>query len=391
MRAMMQGNPEELRSQALNALARRDPITARSRFKALLELDGEHVEAWLGLAFAESQLDAQDAALAAVDRCLELAPQNLRALIFRGDHLLHLGQSRKALAAYRGALIIASRGGDIPADVAAGLKRAERAVKQLGQDYEAYLRTQLDDAGYRAGSEPRFDEALAIAFGSQRPALPQPTRFYYPGLPAQPFYRREDFSWSSALEAQTGAIRAEALELEAAASSHYEPYLKRSPDKVALNDSRHLGKRDWGAFYLRDRGTDHKANLAACPATARALDAVPLCEVPGNMPHVLFSRLAPGTVVPPHHGLINTRLICHLPLIVPEGCGVLRCGNEARPWRQGELLIFDDSIEHEASNPSPDPRVVLIFDVWRPELNAGERRWISELLQIVLAYEAEDA
>ncbi|MDZ7895829.1 MAG: aspartyl/asparaginyl beta-hydroxylase domain-containing protein [Sphingobium sp.] len=43
--------------------------------------------------------------------------------------------------------------------------------------------------------------------------------------------------------------------------------------------------------------------------------------------------MEPGTRIKPHHGLLNTRLICHLPLIVPEGCA-LRVGAETRAWQQ---------------------------------------------------------
>ena len=35
--------------------------------------------------------------------------------------------------------------------------------------------------------------------------------------------------------------------------------------------------------------------------------------------------------------------------------------------------MFDDTIEHEAWNDSDELRVVLIFDVWAPELSAVER------------------
>jgi aspartyl/asparaginyl beta-hydroxylase (cupin superfamily) len=72
-------------------------------------------------------------------------------------------------------------------------------------------------------------------------------------------------------------------------------------------------------------------------------------------------------------------LICHLPLLVPDQCG-LRVGNEVRPWREGELLIFDDSIEHEAWNRSDEIRVVLLFDIWRPELSQEERTLLSAML-----------
>jgi aspartyl/asparaginyl beta-hydroxylase (cupin superfamily) len=64
---------------------------------------------------------------------------------------------------------------------------------------------------------------------------------------------------------------------------------------------------------------------------------------------------------------------------VPDQCG-LRVGNEVRPWREGELLIFDDSIEHEAWNRSNEIRVVLLFDIWRPELSQDERTLLSAML-----------
>jgi aspartate beta-hydroxylase len=94
----------------------------------------------------------------------------------------------------------------------------------------------------------------------------------------------------------------------------------------------------------------------------------------------LFSLLRPGVRIPPHHGFTNARLICHLPLIVPSDCGALRVGNESRPWREGELMLFDDSMEHEAWNNSGELRAVLLFDVWRPELSQMERGLVSTML-----------
>jgi aspartyl/asparaginyl beta-hydroxylase (cupin superfamily) len=42
-------------------------------------------------------------------------------------------------------------------------------------------------------------------------------------------------------------------------------------------------------------------------------------------------------------------------------------------------MIFDDTIEHEARNDSDEDRVVLIFDVWRPELSEQERFELTAL------------
>jgi aspartyl/asparaginyl beta-hydroxylase (cupin superfamily) len=88
--------------------------------------------------------------------------------------------------------------------------------------------------------------------------------------------------------------------------------------------------------------------------------------------------------------MLNTRLICHLPLITPPACE-LRVGNDVRPWIRGETLIFDDSIQHEAWNRSDQLRVVLLFDVWRPELSEQERALVRTLFAAVDAYGVGDS
>jgi aspartyl/asparaginyl beta-hydroxylase (cupin superfamily) len=115
------------------------------------------------------------------------------------------------------------------------------------------------------------------------------------------------------------------------------------------------------------------------------MDALALAPIPviaGRSPMALWSLLKPGTHIQPHHGLLNTRLICHLPLITPSGCA-LRVGAETREWRCGEMLLFDDSIEHEAWNRSADTRVVLLFEVWRPEIDVEERDALTLLFQAI--------
>lgn len=51
--------------------------------------------------------------------------------------------------------------------------------------------------------------------------------------------------------------------------------------------------------------------------------------------------------------------------------------------------MFDDSIEHEAWNRHSDQlRVMLIFDIWRPELSAVERDLVAAVLEAVDSYGA---
>jgi aspartyl/asparaginyl beta-hydroxylase (cupin superfamily) len=93
----------------------------------------------------------------------------------------------------------------------------------------------------------------------------------------------------------------------------------------------------------------------------------------------MFSLLAPNTHIPPHVGVNNARLVCHLPLVVPPGCW-FRVGAERREWQVGQAFVFDDTIEHEAMNPSDELRVVLIFDVWHPDLSETERQAVSAMV-----------
>jgi aspartate beta-hydroxylase len=97
--------------------------------------------------------------------------------------------------------------------------------------------------------------------------------------------------------------------------------------------------------------------------------------------HAMFSSLAPSTHIQKHHGPTNKKLRCHLPLLVPEGGNCrLRVGSEERVLREGEAIVFDDSYEHEAFNDDPhDCRVVLIVDMWHPDLHVKEIKFLAFL------------
>ena len=78
-----------------------------------------------------------------------------------------------------------------------------------------------------------------------------------------------------------------------------------------------------------------------------------------------FSRMAPGTHIAPHEGWVTTVYRVHLGLVVPDG-SALRVGGETRTWREGELLVFDDTVEHSPWNRASTDRIVLLFDFSRP-------------------------
>ena len=58
-------------------------------------------------------------------------------------------------------------------------------------------------------------------------------------------------------------------------------------------------------------------------------------------------------------------------------------GSETRTWQDGVPLIFDDSINHEAFNDGPQARVILLFEIWRPEIDEADRIALTGLFQAI--------
>lgn len=335
----------------------------------------------------------QYAALAAYERALVLDPEFLPARLDAGHLLADQGKSRDANHHYRAALEQASTLPQLPVALQEQLVRARDSVQREQQALEARLTDALRDA--RSALPPegaaRFEECYEILMGRKRPQLPKPGFMHFPKLPPLSFYGREHFPWAAALEARTGEILAEVQALMATEEQgRFIPYVQKAdadvPDSQAWRD---LNRNpDWGVFFLHNQGERVQRNCAACPVTAAALDDVPMVNIPDRGPTAFFSRLRPGTHIPPHHGATNTRLICHLPLIIPDHCAI-RVGNDTRAWKPGELVVFDDTMEHEAWNRSDQARVVLIFDVWNPFLTAAERDLVTAVTAAYAAFYPE--
>jgi aspartyl/asparaginyl beta-hydroxylase (cupin superfamily) len=325
--------------------------------------------------------------IAAIDRVLAADPRNVRALIAKADHYVTTGDTRSASAFYLAALRAAPAADKLAPELAPHLRRAQETCARLAREYKDYLRSRLVDKGFDAPEHGRFAQALDIAFGEKRIYVQEPRFFYFPGLPNIQFYERELFPWMDEVEAETGAIRAELLEVLRTPGS-FSPYVTGSANRPRKDEQGMLNNPDWSAFYFLKNGEPVRENMERCPSVMRALRNAPLPHMPNRSPVVLFSLLKPGTHIPPHNGFVNTRLICHLPLIVPGQPGQcrLRVGNDTRPWVEGKAWAFDDSIDHEAWNDSDQTRVILLFDIWRPEIRPVEQALVTELFAAIDAY-----
>ncbi|GMN13525.1 aspartyl/asparaginyl beta-hydroxylase domain-containing protein [Altererythrobacter sp. MTPC7] len=318
---------------------------------------------------------------AELDSRLAANPVDLTALLAKADWSLRAGDRRSAGALYAAAAGSPDRD---HSQASPDRVRAAQASMALQRAYVDHMMQTLSAAGFgRSQWHSRFAKALDIMTG-QRPrnpvttAWPQmPGVFFYPDLPDIDFIEA-DPDWAGEVEAATGAIASELDALRGAADA-FEAYVSGQSGAAQNDYHGMLGNRDWSSLHLVENGA-RKARPAS--ATLVALDAAPLCEIDGRTPSVLFSRLTAGAHIPPHTGMLNFRAICHLPIIVP-GNGEIRVGGARRTWEKGKLLVFDDSVEHEAWNRSQEERIVLIFDIWKPEIEDIEKAQLRTLFGTV--------
>ena len=306
-------------------------------------------------------------------------PASIESLLAQGDAYAAKEDVKAAVSFYQAALK-AAQARTIDPSTHARLSTSAGYIRQQAEAYKASLRKVVE--GRRdPGQTDRLRHAVEILTGDRELFLQGPSVFYFPYLAQRQFFEREEFDWVPALETQTPAIKAE-LEALIRDGADFQPYVEDEPDRPRRDFHGLHGDSSWTALYLWKDGKPVEENARRCPATMAALDIVPMSQIGSRSPSVLFSKLTPGAHIPPHHGMLNCRLIGHLPLIVPDGCW-LRVGNETRQWEEGKLLIFDDSFEHEAKNDSGETRIVLLFDLWRPELNDDEKAGISAIFDTI--------
>ena len=366
-----------LNALGMRALAEDDFEQARDLFARATRADAKAGQLWINLAAAERSLASVEGERFALSRALAIDQRDLIALIRLAE--LHERQNEIGDATRRWSdvcAMIRSLPKTNPA-LQALLTHASDFVAarsmELSQSVDAAM--SAASTGTDPGQRRRVDAAIDVMFGRRRVYANVCSGVHVPFLPADEFFDRAAFPWLDQIEAATADIREE-LSALIASGYGFEPYVDMpsgTPENIwsPLN-----GSLNWGSLHLWRHGKPDEAAGARCPRTAAALAALPLAQVSGRMPTAFFSLLRPRTNIPPHTGVSNVRAIIHLPLIVPPGCR-FRVGGDTREWREGQALIFDDTIEHEAWNDSDELRAVLIFDTWNPHLSDDERAMLK--------------
>lgn len=198
-----------------------------------------------------------------------------------------------------------------------------------------------------------------------------------PDLRAMHTWPREALPWMKEVEKHHGKILEELLSVRAESSqgqrSGFQPY--RDPEKGFKSDIKAVDgvgiegvdTGAWNVLYLYLNHKRFEENCVRFPETLKAIEEA----FPRQYSHAFFSALTPGSHIMKHHGPSNRMLRCWLPICGLEGFK-LRVGDTIVEPKAGEAFAWDHSFEHEAWHEGPETRVVLIVDIWHPDLSDAE-------------------
>lgn len=214
---------------------------------------------------------------------------------------------------------------------------------------------------------------VACAHPLQRPNYP-----CFPGLRHRPWHDPRDFEAARILEDNFAAIREEAARLGEEARVDYStaahpsrswrrPWTLLAPDPP---------RGTWTVYLFRHLGSDVEGVEGRCPRTRAVVEALPGACLDYAWGDFIFSAMNGGAHLRAHCSIDNLRVRLHLGIAVPGGCSI-RVGGETRAWEAGRCLAFEDSFEHEVWIRSSERRVVLIADLWHPDLTAVETRALA--------------
>jgi aspartyl/asparaginyl beta-hydroxylase (cupin superfamily) len=371
-----------MRNQAaMRAMAAGDLIGAEAALLMAVGIVPNYLPAWLNLAAVRRQRNDFNGAFEAIRQALSIDGRNFGALLMSATMLEREGHSVPAALAYGAALANSPPEESLDSATQQAIRRARAVHGAYTQQLGDHIRSNIVGAESHctATERRRLDSFIAMTLRVQPRYQQAPSEYYYPGLAPVEFYDRSEFPWLEEFESQTDVMRAELYQALTEHATEFKPYIHYG-EHMPLDQWRELNNSQlWTSYEFYHQGKPIEEHFSRCPATVRAFQALPQASVPLRSPAALYSALQPRTRIPPHTGVANFRLLVHLPLVLPPGCG-FRVGSETRQWRIGEGWVFDDTIEHEAWNDSDEPRYIFICDIWNPRLSPQERDAIAGVI-----------
>lgn len=375
-------SPQLRNALGMVALASHDYASAAAYFTQAIEVDPNAPVLRINLATAYRGLGDAGNEREALASVLELDQSNLTANLRLAELHEKLAEKGDAMRRWAAVLGIAQSLPDETPEIAELIKTAQAHIARHSAALDQILSDGLQDVRQATdiSETRRFDVCMDAALGKRRIYVNECAGLHFPFLPPEEFFDRRHFPWLTQIEAKTDAIRAEFLSLWERPDD-FVPYVAMEEGTPENKWSPLDHSLDWSTFFLWRHGVRNDEACDRCPETARAIESLPICHIPGRSPTIFFSVLRPKTRLPAHTGVTNVRSIVHLPLVIPDGCG-FRVGGETRSWEVGTAFAFDDTIEHEAWNDSDQARAVLIFDIWNPHLTLKEHDLLQRFFEV---------
>lgn len=341
-------------------------------------------------------LDDKTAAIELLRDTVKSQPSSVLGWLLLGDALEVGGFTLPACKARFLGMEQARRAGLLAPTVRAHpqlLQQVSKSLEKLRVGRREHLMTSFDSVRQLHGRAllQRVEQAVLGYLGeiNLQPVHPnqRPKFLYIPGLPDQGYEDPYLQPWAHDLADGFGVLRAEASEL-LQQDTDFQSFLGLKPGQRNTDYVDGPGPLPaWDAFFFYRHGQRFSENHARCPRSSELLESLTLCRVENQAPEVCFSVLRPGSIIKPHHGVTNSRLVMHLPLIVPTGCALNIVGVGEHAWREGKLMMFDDTFLHEAWNHSDQSRVILLMDCWNPHLTPPEQSAIKLLVEAIDRFE----
>lgn len=119
--------------------------------------------------------------------------------------------------------------------------------------------------------------------------------------------------------------------------------------------------KDWKLYYAYMYGIPNELAREDLPTLLAFAESNP------NVINAFVSILDPGVDLPAHKDPYAGMMRYHLGIRIPRtNPPRIRVDRDYYTWKEGEGVVLDVAFEHEVTNNSDEPRVIVIVDFHRP-------------------------
>ena len=192
---------------------------------------------------------------------------------------------------------------------------------------------------------------------------------------APAYFENDSFNWTSEIEKNYQVVYDELQQLLSA--NEMLPY---------KNGQLVEDQNDWKTISVKAWGVNNYKKFKSIPKTMELFNSIP------GLVSLSFNLLKAGSEIEPHHGDTSSTIRGHLGMVIPDQLPKVgfRVDGQERSWQSGKVLLFSDAHIHEAWNHSSEDRIILLFDVVKPEYLGSKNVICSRVLSALLLQRIAD-